>query len=62
MTAQDLVLKITDLQGRGIVTLLDNKVSVGKNMVIWKKSIIGHGIYLAKLSVDGRRQYQKFMR
>ena len=50
--ASYISLKVFDILGHEIVTLLNDKLNAGKHSVLWKPSGLSNGIYLYQLKSD----------
>ena len=52
-------LKVYDLLGREVVTLLDNAMKVGYHQAVWNASAVPSGLYIMRMEAEGRIQAAK---
>jgi hypothetical protein len=51
--ASEVSLKVSNISGREIVSLVTGHLSIGKHQVVWNAEGLPSGVYFVRLSVDG---------
>lgn len=57
--AGETSLKVYDISGREIQSLVDNQLSMGKHEIVWDAEGIASGVYFARLEYGGRTNVVK---
>jgi len=50
-------LDVVDLRGRRVASVVNGLVSAGQHQAVWNARGMPSGIYVARLSVDGRENW-----
>lgn len=56
-TGSNVSLDVVDLRGRRVASVLQGPVSAGQHQVVWNARGTPSGIYMARLSIDGRENW-----
>lgn len=58
----DVILKVYDLQGKEIITLVNGRRPAGNHQVEFKSNALSNGMYLYKITANGTTQTKKMIR
>jgi hypothetical protein len=58
---EHVILDVLDIQGRKLLTLVNDIMESGEHQIFWDASGISPGSYIVKLSCDGEREFRKIV-